>query len=527
MRTSEVRGPRGWILDAGIVSAGLVCAALLVSPVAAQSNKPAAKSKQSTPNAKPDATAKTTLNTQSVNAVLAIPGYPPDMPAAIRDSLTKQLQQQLDERSTRRRQAAEEAEQWLQLAGATSDDKLKPAMLVLAGSRRVDGQKWDEAVATFKRVVKDFPQSEWAVEARLFLFDLALEHELSVTRATDVLQPAIKWSNNIPRPAVFQKPTVLATAVPVGYPGDPLPLQSSGPKITTTSFAVQDRGASSASADAKSPSAVVEPAKSTREPPSSGTDLASQVPALRASPRIVGDVRSRAALLLAMKSSPRARIEFALAQLYGIDETTAVGTYANRVLSKHVEPLLPDPVQNGSAETAQLIRWAIILEESLERYRAVRLWDALLEQPSDRITDPQRSYVHFRRARMRTFLSNPFDREPERIFADYEAAVTLYPKSEWTEQAMNSHGEALWGLNFDADRSVAIWKRLLDEYPDSPRNDGVALSIGRVYHAGRKWELAKATLEDAQQRFPKSTLTGEYDRLLRSVRNELSRPKPK
>lgn len=55
-------------------------------------------------------------NAKSKDAVPAIPGLPPNMPAALREGIIKQLQQQLDERSARRKQAGKEADAWVRRA---------------------------------------------------------------------------------------------------------------------------------------------------------------------------------------------------------------------------------------------------------------------------------------------------------------------------------------------------------------------------------------------------------------------------
>lgn len=67
--------------------------------------------------------------------------------------------------------------------------------------------------------------SPWSIEARLFLFDLALEHELNVTRAEEWLQPAVDWLKTVPPPGTALKQTVGSLTVSPSAPNAPLPLQ--------------------------------------------------------------------------------------------------------------------------------------------------------------------------------------------------------------------------------------------------------------------------------------------------------------
>ena len=271
---------------------------LLVIPLAgtvlvsAQTKKPPIKPKPPESRAVP----------KSAKTSSAIPGLPSNVSAAVAGELERKLREPLDERNARRKQAAKEAAMGLQRAKAAQDADQSAAALVIAGARQVEALKLAEATQTFQRVMTEHPDNLWTTEARLFLFDLALEHELSLARAEEWLRPAIEWSRSVPKQERRQKPTIdTLTVAPIG-PTDPLPLQSLGPNLVFVSGSALAAGVLAVNIHETAPAASAVPLKVSaigRKP--SGASLEQTLPPAREVRSLVADVRLRAGLLHALR----------------------------------------------------------------------------------------------------------------------------------------------------------------------------------------------------------------------------------
>ncbi len=200
MLISMIHRGRSAMLGAFAISAVVALAFALGAPVAGQT-KPATP-KSAKPLNKPLNKPAGKLDAKAANGSPAIPGFPPNMPAGVREGIERQLRGPLNDRASRRREADKSASAWLQRASTETEDEIQAAALVVAGALQTDALKLAEAVKTFERVAVERSSSVWAVEARLFLFDLALEHELSLTRAEEWLGPATLWLKTVPRAGV-------------------------------------------------------------------------------------------------------------------------------------------------------------------------------------------------------------------------------------------------------------------------------------------------------------------------------------
>ena len=217
------------MLGAFAVSAFVALAFALGVPVAGQT-KPAT-SKTEKPLNKPVNKPAGKGDAKAANASPAIPGFSPIMPAGVREGIERQLRGPLTDRTSRRRDADKSATAWLHRASTETEDEIQAAALMVAGALQTDALKLAEAVKTFERVTVEHSSSVWAVEARLFLCDLALEHELSLTHAAEWLGPATQWLKAVPVPVASAPKTGVSLMVPQPGPNDPLALESPGPNV--------------------------------------------------------------------------------------------------------------------------------------------------------------------------------------------------------------------------------------------------------------------------------------------------------
>ena len=497
MPSAAVRRARCVILGLSVVAAISLVALSLGVPVSAQSKKPASSTAK--PTAKSEATA-------------SIPGVPQQMPMKARLGLRKTLQGQLDEREESRANAAKTAAEYLRQAKLATDDE-RAACLTLAGKQQVDALKLVDAERTFQRVMTEHSGSVWAVEASLFLFDIALEQHLDPQLAAEQLRTGLRWVETaIPQPPKAPKPAVSSLSMNELAVAGPLSLQSLGPSLLP---ALRPSAAGVSEIPGGAPSATA-----------ANTVNGERLP--REAHRIAKDVRLRSGLLAWLREDlPTAHAEFQAALNYGGDDLTALTVLANKLRLRQRVGLLPDPVKNGDAVSAQLIRLALVLDEAPQTYRAHRLWNALANRPAEKLTLPQKSFVQFHRAQCRFRFQNPLERDADTILKDYEAAVKAYPDADWSDDALFLAGNVEFNLNRNIDRAIKLWRRVLAQHPGSEHVERSAYFIGVAYETDQKWEEAKLAYDDARTRFPKSSFNPLIDKHLKKVSDELSRPKPK
>ncbi len=530
MSSFVVHRGRCAMLGAFAVSAVVALAFALGVPVAGQT-KPATP-KTGKPLNKPVNKPVGKGDAKAANASPAIPGFSPIMPAGVREGIERQLRGPLNDRTSRRREADKTATAWLQRASSETDGEIQAAALMVAGALQTDALKLAEAVKTFDRVTVEHSSNVWAIEARLFLCDLALEHELNLTRAEEWLGPATQWLKTVPAPAAAAAPkTGVSLTVPQPGPNDPLSLESPGPNV----FPALRSGAR------QSPGSAGR-RESPEESAASSTSVAPQEPELAARDAAIisADVRLRMGLFHALRgNAARAKVEFLLANGLGFDPTTALAAAANRSLTNQRQLTLSDPVTSGPAETVALIRLAVLIGDSLQPDRALRLWDALLKLPTGSkppatdnnkppvvVSDPQRSFAHFQRGFARFRMTNPLERDFKLIVRDYEQSVKLAPQSYWADDALVLHANLEWNTFQNGDKAVPLWTRVLDQHPGSEHGPRAAYFIGVAHENAKQWDRAKTAYDDAKQRFPDSPFNRLIDSHLKKVQSELARPKP-
>ncbi len=237
-------------------------------------------------------------------------------------------------------------------------------------------------------------------------------------------------------------------------------------------------------------------------------------------------------------NSARAKAEFLLANGLGFDPTTPLAAAANRSLTNQLLLTLADPVTSGPAETVALIRLAVMIGDSRQLDRALRLWDALLKPPSGSkppatdskpsvaVSDPRRSFAYLHRGFARFRMTNPLERDFKLIVRDYEQSVKLAPQSDWADDALVLHANLEWNSFQNGDKAVPLWTRVLDQHPGSGHGPRAAYFIGVAHENTKQWDKAKSAYDDAKKRFPDSPFNRLIDSHMKKVQSELARPKP-
>jgi len=417
-----------------------------------------------------------------------LPGYM-QLPSAVRIKLRRRFQQQLDDRKKRRHQAGRNALRWKRQAATASNPEETARLLCSAAAAAIDARRWSMARELFADVAKRFPESPWAAESRLFLFDLAVDRDQDFSAAEKQLFALLPWAKTI-SPPVHKSGTPVSiklVTTPSGGrgPGGLLPLGSPGPIIER---------------DGKDHS--LKP---------------------RTQPAIAADVFLHAGLL-AWLNGDAANMRRSLERVVELDPGLN-SPLMNLVQIKFGHPPalpIPPPVAEGPVELVRLIRFAAVLEKGRAAYRSLHLWDILARKRD--LSPLHKSFVLYHRGLSRYRLPNPLEKEPSRIQRDYETSFKLAPKSPWAGQVLLLAGNVTWNLLHDADTAVRLWRKVLKSDPRSPHAPRAAYFIGVIYEQDRRWKSAHDAFTQAKTRFPDSPYNKLIDQHLKTVNGELKRP---
>ncbi len=436
---------------------------------------------------------------RSAKAESPIPGLP-NVPRQDVAAVRAQLQKQIDERNRRKTAAAREAQRLRERYasalnagrdGDPSDGEADAAGLLFhAGLLDLEAERWTSAREAFQTIVADHGASLWAQEARLCLFDLAFDSDLDPSAAAATLSPALAWTRSLTPEPPPSGPQVITLVDTSGLTGETLPLQRPGPAF---------------------------------EPSDDGEVLESRSPS-----SVAAGVHLRAGLLRWLaEDAVSTQKHFQEAFRFHSSPQSALSAVASAVIHRTAYSHTPPQVREGKTdEIAHLILYADVLQNALQMYRAHQLWSALLTKRSRDLSSPQRSYIHFRRGQARFRFLNPLEKDPDAVLKDYEQSRKLAPAAPWADQSLLKAGNAAWNLNGDAAEAIAMWQKLLDEYPGSGHAPQAAYYIAVTHERNREWEQAYLAFADAQERYPDSSFRELIEKHLRTVRGRLPGPPP-
>ncbi len=436
---------------------------------------------------------------RSPKAEAPIPGLP-NIPRQDVSAERAQLQKQLDERKQRKTAAAREAQRLRErYASALNVGRIvdpshgvadAAGLLFHAGLLDLEAERWPSAQEAFQTIVTDHAASLWAQEARLCLFDLAFEADLDPSAAASTLSPALAWTHSLTPEPPPSGPQVMTLVDTSGLTGKTLPLQRPGPAF---------------------------------EPPAAGEVLESRSPSA-----VAADVYLRAGLLRWLAEDAVSTQEhFRQAFRFHPSPQSALSAVASAVIHRTAYSHTPPQVREGETdEIGRLILYADVLQNALQMYRAHQLWSTLLTKRSRDLSSLQRSYIHFRRGHARFQFLNPLERDPDAVLKDYEQSRKLAPAAPWADQSLLMAGNVAWNLKADPAEAIALWQKLLDEYPASAHAPQAAYYIGVTHERNREWEQAYLAFADAQERYPDSSFRDLIEKHLRTVRGRLPRPPP-
>lgn len=351
-----------------------------------------------------------------------------------------------------------------------------------AGLLLADLEQWKDAVATLDRAVKMFPASQYAGGALVRLIDIELEELFSLPPAREYATAAVAWANTF-------------TGKPTGAAAD---------------------GAASAEA------APVVALFSAKLPPLDAATLKN----------IKYQVYLRTGLIAYLgQDFAKASTMFETARPltpprgYTVVGQVPTGVEQMIAVAKQGKALTPAQVLAGNEKIQLILQLVDIYHEVNEYNRSLALCEIALSQAAS-MTDEQRSWAMFKRARNR-FCQDWKDRDPIAAMQDYVQAQKLAPQSPWAYRCLFYAGNIMFTRKHDRSVAIALWSRLLKDYPDCPEAPRAAYYIALAYeHDGLQKEARKA-FEDYLKQYPSSPfveLVQQYHLANINDRERLLRP---
>jgi len=175
-------------------------------------------------------------------------------------------------------------------------------------------------------------------------------------------------------------------------------------------------------------------------------------------------------------------------------------------VAKESQRLTPDQALDNKHGKASLILQLADLYDLEEDYVKSADLVNLILTGTVTATAEQKSWATFRRGRA-SFCLDWDHRDPIAAKKDYLAAVDLAPKASWAYQGLFLAGNIAFNTEHDVDGAVALWKRLLKDYPNCPEAHRAAYYIGVSYELTNQPEKAKEAFDAFLKAFPDSPFT--------------------
>jgi hypothetical protein len=337
--------------------------------------------------------------------VTPIPGIPADLPPEHLAAIRQHFEDAIADRNKRRAAAGREGTALLRRAETDTSAGLS----VHAGLKFLEGGKVKEAHAAFTSAVEAGAGTVWEREARIALFDMAIEHDLDPVAAQNWLAPLVPWATGLlPVPLIEQAPPLEGEH---GLPADPaaLVIERSGPIVPPLVEGAEptSRVESAIAADILLRAALLDWMRGDAATAQSTLRQAlAQRQALPAPYGGWGSGLAYASLTVAVAEgfSPtygqRHLVEAPVDEVIAEPQSEPVVTEAESVSvpeSEVPEANTPAPVSEQST-TAQLLRYADVLRAGGRPERTFEFLDTLLTKQSRAMTKTERSYALLRRA---------------------------------------------------------------------------------------------------------------------------------
>lgn len=367
---------------------------------------------------------------------------------------------------------------WTDLRQCYPTSRHIPESLYHLGMLYTDAEKSEESLAAFDELVHKFPTSPWTGEAQIRLIDVKLERQLDLPGARKLAEAAIGWYEHLDQ----SKAAPVQRGLWEDVPDSPRSRKEIGYEIYIRAGLVEYLSQGDQGRETKDQTAA---------------NRQSEIP----DPRLPTS---------ADHSSSAAVVFFEKAKLLSPDRNMIVvqgsipaGVERLTEAAKLGKSLTPEIVRAGDEKARLILMLADAYYAGEERRQSFDLCNRILAGAVPGATREQRSYAFFQCARNNySFTGKEFN--PQEAIRDYILAVRTAPKAEWASKAMFFAANILWNHYHKPDAAVAVWTRLIRDYPNSIEADSSTLFISVVYRWTNRPEDAKQVLKDFLAKHPRS-----------------------
>jgi TolA-binding protein len=324
-------------------------------------------------------------------------------------------------------------------------------------------EQWKEAGEMLGKFVKGYPRSPLAGDAYIRLIDIALERMFDLKLAREHSDLGVGW----------------AKGLAVASAGSEKP-DSSKPREDGPRLAEAWRGPLPA-------------------PETVGTKPVCYGLYLRAGILAYLDQKREQAIEMFRAAEPFAAPEYS--SVHGVVPT---GTQRVIELAATGEKITPDDALQGDSRGRLVLQLADIYIEAGSRDKAAALCRKVIDPNQGLQASPtHRSYAMYRLSECHFKM---FDFKTTHSLLVQAQAVA--PKSSWADNCLHYIGNMLHNYLNDIPGAIAIWEKMLREYPDSDEADLAAFHIGLAYMWDRQWARGKDAFETFLQKYPNSPYVG-------------------
>ncbi len=383
-----------------------------------------------------------------------------------------------DTRAMLRATRAEALPYWEKLIARFPASTYLPEALYHAGILYAEAVKpaAEKSVASFERLVNEFPASPWTGDAHVRLIDVKLEQQFDLPAAATHAQAATQWLDN-----AGGANAAAAFAFNEATPGpEPLP---------------------SASAAAWSVCPTEADGTTERACHSGSLDQTRYAIYLRAG--LVAYLSER--LEEAVESFERAKPFEPERSFVVVHGEIPTGIERLIAAARTGKSFTPEEARRGDEKARLILMLADVYHEGEQWQQSLDLCTRVIADAAPKAAHGQKSYAHFRRARNHYSLDGK-DCNPEAALADYVATVHTAPKAPWASKAMFLAANIQWNHKHDGNSAITIWKRLVHEYPASEQADASTLFISVVYRWTNRPDEARKVLMEFLEKRPDSPL---------------------
>lgn len=433
-----------------------------------------------------------------------------------RRSLTELMEQRWRaERKAKQERLERDLAYWQRILSGQGGTAEKQRALFHVGELNRRMKRWKQSAATFAALLREAPEGAWAISARSRLMEIKLESGFDLQGAAADAETLITWARQREKKYFPpQKKDAQQGKSPQGGKAKPANGGRKEP-VKETPKPVAPR----------KPPVVKIPAKKETQPKTTVPSVVFQTPTEKES-------LAEAYWSYSLVRFLQGRIGYSRFYMWRYralrgrpaGPQSADDAIRQVVFSRAIahRPLTPLTLWKSNKPSYPWIVLAELLSLSHDFERSRDFATALLNHKQITLSDFQKSYIYYLRGRSDSGIRDL--KEKRRAPADFLAAQKLDPKAPWADRCLFLAANAYWNHQHDAQRAIALWQRLMKEYPESKEYDRSAYYIGVIYRQEKRFEEARRALEQLLKDKPKSPFAKLVKEDLKKINSELARP---